>query len=84
MYFKVLPADYEPADWEKGVLQNYYTAFKGVAVTQGGRCQEAKFYDVNSVSKRSCCRKSCKFASFLGSQQFSWEKKGNHYDVTKR
>ena len=27
IYFKVLPADYEPADWEKGVFQNYYTAF---------------------------------------------------------
>ena len=66
-------------------IMNPRIAFKlGVAVTQGGKCQEAKFYDVNSVSKRSCCRKSCKFASFLGSQQFSWEKKGNHYDVTKR
>ena len=27
-------------------------------------CQEAKFYDVNSVNKKSWCRKSCKFASF--------------------
>ena len=46
-------------------IMNPRIAFKlGVAVTQGGKCQEAKFYDVNSVNKRSCCRKSCKFASF--------------------
>ena len=33
-------------------------------LTRGGRCQAAKFYDVNSVNKKSWRRNSCKFATF--------------------